>query len=280
MVLGLVEAFLAALCYGVATPLQAFGLRRHGAGEGAGARMIIRALRSLPYIGGVALDVIGLVASLFALHDLPLFVAQAIVNTSLAVTALVCVPLLRIRLGRRDALAVAVVCAGLVLIGLSAGREAPTHVGISFQWGLLLAAGVLVGLAVPLSFGRFGTPAVIGGAAGTLFGLFALCVRVLPNLSPGVLLASPALYAMLLAGGCAYVLIMTALRQGSVTAATAAMVVGETALPALLGVLLLGDHPRPGFGLVAIVGFLAAVGGALPLSRYGETSPEAAGSPA
>jgi hypothetical protein len=145
---------------------------------------------------------------------------------------------------------------------------------MAFQWGLVIAAAALIAAAFLLGNSRYGSPGVIGASAGTLFGLFALCVRALPDLSPLVLLRSPALYALVAAGGAAYVLLTTALQRGSVTAATAAMVVGETALPALLGVLLLGDHPRPGFGVVAVIGFLAAVGGALPLSRYGEVPAE------
>jgi drug/metabolite transporter (DMT)-like permease len=280
MALGLLEAFLASCCYGLATPMQAVGLRRGRRSQGVDPRVLVRALRSLPYLAGVSLDVLGLVASLAALHQLPLFVSQAVVNTSLAITALACVPLLRVRLATRDVIAVVTVTAGLILIGMSAGHEAPAHVSAAFQWGLLVVAIALSGVALLLAKSRLATPVVIGGASGTLFGLFSLCVRVLPNLSPLVLLRSPALYALMVAGVCAYGLIMTALQHGSVTAATAAMVVGETALPALLGVVVLGDHPRPGFGVVAVLGFLAAVGGALALARYGEvpdtTGPTAA----
>jgi hypothetical protein len=48
------------------------------------------------------------------------------------------------------------------------------------------------------------------------------------------------------------------------------VVVGETAIPAVVGILVLGDHTRPGFAPVAVLGFLLAVAGALALSRFGE----------
>jgi hypothetical protein len=61
------------------------------------------------------------------------------------------------------------------------------------------------------------------------------------------------------------------------------LVVGETVAPALVGLLLLGDEPRPGWGWVAAVGFGLAVVGALALSGHGDVSGEetdGAGAPA
>jgi hypothetical protein len=57
-----------------------------------------------------------------------------------------------------------------------------------------------------------------------------------------------------------------------VVQATAPLVVGETALPALIGLTLLGDHPRPGWSAAATAGFVLSVGAALALSRFGEVS--------
>jgi hypothetical protein len=48
------------------------------------------------------------------------------------------------------------------------------------------------------------------------------------------------------------------------------VVVGETAVPALIGVLALGDRTRPGLWPLALLGFLLAVAGALALAQYGE----------
>jgi drug/metabolite transporter (DMT)-like permease len=273
VLLGLIEAFVGALCYGVATVLQAIGARGvERAQTGVNPRLLLRVLRSLPFLAGLGLDGLGLVFNVAALRELPLFTVQAIVNTNLAVTAVVCQPLLHIRLRRRDWLCVGTVCVGLVLVALAAGHEAPVHRGTGFQVGLLVAAVSLLGAALLVGNSKLGTADVLGACAGLLFGVFALCVRVLPSLQPLTLLRSPALYALLIASIGAFLFFTTALQRGSVTSATAAMVVGETAVPALLGVLLLGDHARHGFGPVAVLGFVLAVGGALPLSRFGEAS--------
>jgi hypothetical protein len=56
-----------------------------------------------------------------------------------------------------------------------------------------------------------------------------------------------------------------------VTAATAMLVVGETVAPALVGILVLGDRPRAGWELLAGLGFVLSVTGALSLARHGGT---------
>lgn len=74
----------------------------------------------------------------------------------------------------------------------------------------------------------------------------------------------------MLGGGAAFLLLTTALERGSVTVATAGMVVGETVGPAAIGVVWLGDRTREGLAWLAVVGFVVAVAGALALARFGE----------
>ncbi|PNG16075.1 hypothetical protein C1J00_44045, partial [Streptomyces cahuitamycinicus] len=100
-------------------------------------------------------------------------------------------------------------------------------------------------------------------------------VRLIDGFSPGELFPNPATYALLLGGGAAFLLLTSALQRGSVTTATAGLVLGETVAPALIGVVWLGDRTRPGLGWLAILGFAVAVAGALALSRFGEAPVEA-----
>jgi len=59
-----------------------------------------------------------------------------------------------------------------------------------------------------------------------------------------------------------------------VTVATAAVVLAETIPPALVGIMFLGDHTRPGMGGIAVLGFSLAVVCAVALARFGETDEE------
>jgi drug/metabolite transporter (DMT)-like permease len=99
-------------------------------------------------------------------------------------------------------------------------------------------------------------------------------VRVLPvrqaHHRSADLLTNPAAYALLIGGGAAFMLLTSALQRGSVTTATAGIVIGETIGPAAVGVIWLGDRTREGLTWLAALGFAVAVAGALALARFGE----------
>jgi hypothetical protein len=157
------------------------------------------------------------------------------------------------------------------LLGVSAGAEGARPVPYGLYIGL---AGTLVALlALALATRarpRWARPASLGAGAGLAFGVTALATRAVPSLALPGLLARPSLYLVAAGGTLGFLLYATALQAGSVTTATAALVVGETLIPALVGILLLGDRARPGTAAIAAIGFVLAVAGALSLSRFGE----------
>ncbi|MBK3572160.1 hypothetical protein JHN47_51930, partial [Streptomyces sp. MBT62] len=104
-----------------------------------------------------------------------------------------------------------------------------------------------------------------------------VAVRLIDSLSPSTLFGNPATYALLVGGGAAFLLLTTALQRGSVTTATAGLVIGETIGPAAVGVVWLGDRTREGLEWLAVLGFLVAVVGALALARFGEAPASASG---
>jgi hypothetical protein len=58
-----------------------------------------------------------------------------------------------------------------------------------------------------------------------------VAVRLIDGLTPGALLTDPAVYALLLGGGAAFLPLTSAPQRGSVTTATAGLVLGETVAP-------------------------------------------------
>ncbi|GAA5159791.1 MULTISPECIES: hypothetical protein [Amycolatopsis] len=266
---GLLCAVLAAVAYGVASVLQAVAARSVAVGEGGvDPRLLVRVFRQWRYVVGTALDVVGFLAQLVALRVLPLFVVQAALAASLAVTAVAAIAI-GARLHAREWAAVVAVCAGLALLGASAQSEGSAPVGLGFHVALLVATAVL-GL---LGFAAGRVPWTLGLVAGLQFALVALAGRTISTNSVGAFFADPALYAVGVAGALGMLFYASALQRGSVTTATALMVVGETVLPSLIGVLALGDTTRPGFGWLAVAGFAAAVAAALALARFGEVGP-------
>ena len=281
--LGLLGAFGAAFCYGIGSVLQAVAARGTATAEGLDPRLLLRLAKSWRYLVGVGLDGLGFVLSIAAVRTLPLFVVQSIVASFLAITAIVGAVVLHMPLRRSDKVGLAVVIGGLVLVGLSAAEDRAVDVSSAEQWGVLVFVISLAVVAVPLARipGAAGA-AALGAVAGLAFGATAVAARMLPGSLAldqifgqlGDLLTSPATYALMVAGALALLTYSIALQRGTVTQATAPLVVGETVAPALVGLLLLGDEPREGWGWVATLGFVLAVAGAVSLSRHGEIEQE------
>lgn len=271
----------AAVCFGTATVLQAVAARAAAdtgagtGGPGGDAALLLRALRQWRYLAGLALDGVGFVLQIAALRSLPIYAVGAALASSLAVTAVVAARLLRVRLSGTEWAAVGVVCAGLGMLGLASGSEGDRAGSTELKYAMLATAVavLLLGLVGGRLSGR-GRALVLGLGAGFGFGVVEVSVRLIDTLAPGTLVRNPAVYALLVGGGAAFLLLTTALQRGSVTTATAGLVVGETIGPALVGVVWLGDRTREGLAWLAVLGFAVAVAGALALARFGEAPVE------
>jgi drug/metabolite transporter (DMT)-like permease len=215
-----------------------------------------------------------------ALRRLPLFAVQAIVASNLAVTAVFASLLMGVALSWREWLAVTGVVAGVGLLASSAGPEGASQAGAMFKLALIAA---IAGLAVcGLAAARLRDPMrtlLLGTVAGLGYGVLGIAARVLNGFDPLTLLRDPAAYAVAAAGIVSFVFYATALEGGSVTVATAAVVLAETLPPALIGVVFLGDMTRPGLEPAALAGFLLAVASAVMLARFGEAERSARGAP-
>lgn len=262
----------AAVCFGTASVFQAVAARaaEPGTGSGVDTALLLRALRQWRYLAGLGLDGIGFVLQIIALRSIPIYAVGAALAASLAVTAVVAARLLKVRLSGTEWGAVGVVCAGLLMLGLASGEEGSGTGSLALKLGLLAVAGlVLVVGAVAGGLPDRSRALTLGLAAGTGFGVVEVAVRLIDDISLSAL-SNPAFYALLLGGGAAFLLLTSALQRGSVTAATAGMVIGETIGPAAVGVAWLGDRPREGLTWLAVTGFAVAVAGALALARFGE----------
>ncbi|MCO6010030.1 hypothetical protein NE236_34175 [Actinoallomurus purpureus] len=286
MIVGLATAVAASACYGVGSVLQAVGSRRSAREETAagsatattayGGPSLVstaRAAVTWEFLLGTVLDIAGFALGALSARLLPLFLSQTVISANLVITALLGSVLLAVRLSGLEWLSIAVVCAALVLLAGAAGHEGSSRTPISTHWWLLAISVLLIGAGF-LAVRAMGARAAIlaGLLSGLGFGAVGVGVRVLNGvhpMDPRALLTDPALCAIVIGGLGGMYLHTVALQIGSVNGATAALVVGETVVPGLLGVIWLGDASRPGYSWAALVGFVLAVAGAVAVARFG-----------
>jgi drug/metabolite transporter (DMT)-like permease len=278
VLVSLIAAIVAAIFYGVASVMQAIAVRaasnrkpQDASAGGVDPGLVVRMLHQWRFLVSIGLDALGFVAQLIALQRLPLFVVQAFVASNLAVTAVVASWLIGVQLSWREWAAVTGVVAGVGLLGSTAGAEGAAQVGGVFKLSLIVAiAGLaVVGMAAAKLNEPYRTTA-LGLVAGFGFGVLSIAARVLDGFAPLQLARDPAAYAIAAAGIISFMFYATALEGGSVTVATAAVVLAETIPPAIIGVVFLGDQTRPGLAGVAWAGFFLAVASAVMLARFGE----------
>ena len=279
MITSLVAAVVAALCYGIASVMQAVAVReasnRSLAAASAGGidpGLVPRMLHQWRFVASVVIDLCGFLAQLVALRRLPLFTVQAMVAANLAVVAVLATVVIGATLSLREWLAVIGVVTGVGLLGSSAGAEGARHAGADFKIALIAVTAV-IGLAGIVAARLLRDPVrtlVLGTVAGFGFGAVGIAARVLNGFAPLTLVRDPAAYAVVAAGIVSFVFYATALEGGSVTVATCAVVLAETLPPAIVGVAFLGDTTKPGLTPVAAVGFALAVVSAVMLARFGE----------
>jgi drug/metabolite transporter (DMT)-like permease len=277
VVLSLSAALLAAVAYGVAAVLQGVAVARAApTGNGADPRLLLALLREGPFVISVLLNLLGFCLHVVALQSLPLFLVQVALAASVAVTAVLSVLLLHHPLTARQWGAVLAVCGGLALLSTSArSGEATGSTGLGLRAALLAAILVVavLGRYAGRLRGAVGASAT-GLVAGCGFGILAVSARLLPaGLDPGEVLRDPVLVVLAIAGAVSFLLYAVAMQQGSVTLATATLVVTQTSVPAALGIVLLGDGVRPGTAPLAVAGFLLALAGVTALARFEHAEP-------
>jgi hypothetical protein len=268
MVLGVAGALTAAVCYGIASVLQALGVRRVAEAPTQASRLA-RAWEGRWYAVGLLLDVVGFAASVASLQVLPLIFVQAAVAASIGVTAAGAAVVFGVRLARLDVVALLGVTVGLAGLGASATVQKAPQVSPVWQWTLIVAVLPLV-VGAAWASSRHRSPRSIGvlaSCAGLGFAGVGISARLLDLSSVSWhLIARPTVWALAGYGVTATVTYAVALARGSVTVVTALAVAIETVVPGLVGLVVLGDRLRPGYLTFALIGFVLVVGGCLALA--------------
>jgi hypothetical protein len=262
VLVGILFAAVAMVLNSCGALLQADGARR-------GTRTKPAAIQPR-YLAGMLVDLVAWGCAVLALRVLPVFAVQAVIGGTIALTAVVSARLIGARLPMATRLAVTACLAGLVLVAASAGSERPPvhRPGVDvvlLASLLLLAVGVLV-----LRQGKHAWPLAVVSGLG--FGGGAVSVRAAhvqtgDGFDLALLLGQPSTYLVVgfwLVGMVGYT---AALSRGDVGAVTAVFTVTEVLVPGMVGIWLLGDPVRPGWGWVLAFGLAAALAGTVVIAK-------------
>lgn len=252
MVIGLGAALLAATLFGVGAVVQAVAARR--------GRLISMLMAVVAMI-----YVLGWVLHLVSIALVPLYVAQVGIAASLAVTAVTASTLLGEPLAPRHRFAIGVMVGGLALLSVAAGPvgdhrfEARETLALYVALVLILVIGLM---AQRVTGQRGGV--LLGTLGGVAYAGSPIATRSLVDPTWGWHTIAPAL-AIGLFGLLGFWLFSIALRRAAVVAASAPLVLFQTVVPAVVGVLIFGDAVRDGWWPAAVFGFVVSTTGALAL---------------
>lgn len=272
---GIAVASGAAVSYGVSTVLRYMGAQHVDQGQDGQAPDLASTARTFvtpQFLLGTLFLLLGFSGGAAAARFLPLFLAQTIVAANLVVTALLGAVLLGNRISRTGWAAIGLVIGSLAAMGFSAAKQGDGGHGMTFHWVLFgVTAGLsVIGIVATHRLGRRG--GLVGGAfAGIMFGLIAIGVRVLDGIDPFdplALISDPAAWTIAVAGSVGFYLQTVALQVGQVNPVTAMLVVGEVAIPGIVGILFLGDTAKHDLGWLAYTAFGTAVVGAVLVALF------------
>ena len=186
MLASLTAALVAALCYGIASVMQAVAVREasnrsqaQASAGGVDPGLVPRMLSQWRFVVSVVIDLLGFLAQLVALRRLPLFAVQAMVAANLAVVAVLATIIIGTRLALREWLAVLGVVSMLIGLAISTlvtkgDQTMPILVGVTMvqvalSGGLFPLSGKALSVLSSIAPARWGL-----GALGSTINLNAL----------------------------------------------------------------------------------------------------------
>jgi multidrug transporter EmrE-like cation transporter len=267
VILGLVAGLAAAALFGVGAVVQAHAVRRQDNRPEGLVPFVLTSARDPWTVTVVVAYLAGFVLHVVAIWELPLYLAQATIAMSLPVTAVTSM-LLHERLQTVHWWAIGLVTVGLVLLSVGSGEPGARFTSTWFAVVLWLGVGALL-LASRVGFRWSGS--TFAGLAG--FGYAGSAIAVRGAVSSWDATSVAAALSVAAYGVTAFWLYSVALDRVPVSAASAPLIVVQTFVPALVGVLLLGDQVRDGGWPAIVAGLLLATIGAVVLSGDGIASP-------
>ncbi|MFZ2504108.1 MAG: hypothetical protein WAW88_15725, partial [Nocardioides sp.] len=254
---GLIAAVTSAGLFGIAAVLQAWAVRGLGEKTDSLGWLVINMWRQPTLMVVVAAYIAGFFLHALAIWWLPLYLAQAAISLSLPITAAVAARRLDEPVGAVGWTAVAGIIAGIGFLAAGSGFAGETRHSELFTLALWLGAILLTFAGMT---GWVDTTAGLGALAGFGYAGSAIAVRGVADLSSTSVLSA---LAVPVYGSVAFWLYSMAMDRGDVATASGLVIVGQTLVPAVVGLTVLGDTVASGREWAVAVGLVLAAGSAV-----------------
>jgi drug/metabolite transporter (DMT)-like permease len=261
--LALISAIGCALCNGTAAVLQKVGADKERNVKSLDASLLIRLAQNGPYLGGVFLDILGWVFTLYAVQYLPLFLVEAVIASNIVVTAVIDSLFLHQRLSKRGYGAIVVIVSGLVILAQATAPDKAADISNLLRWMLVLLPVPIAAIGFLLARKK-GQLVNVGLmiVAGLAFGTTSVIGRIFkPSVPLWHTIYSPLILGLIASGILGILLFSIALQRAAVTVTNAVMTARQTLIPAAIGILFLGDEARQGLWYLAVIGTVLTLGG-------------------
>jgi multidrug transporter EmrE-like cation transporter len=226
---------------------------------------------------GMAVAAVAWIFHVAALAAAPLSTVQAVLSTGVVMVAVFGAAAFGCHVTRRQWVGVGMTAAGLVLLVVTLPSAGGGHGG--YAWPALVAfeAGMLALGALLLAAPRLGAPthhhgAVIGGAAGVLFGVSDVALKALTGVAasgPLALLASPWLLLAITVSVLAFLTSARGFQQGDAVSVIACTSTGANVTCIVGGIAVFGDALSGGMMVVVQLCAFALVAAAALVTPAG-----------
>jgi drug/metabolite transporter (DMT)-like permease len=222
----------------------------------------------------------------WALHVLalalaPLSTVQAVLSTGVVMLAVLGNRLFGCKVPKRQWAGVAMTAGGLLLLMVTLPHASEAHKAFAVPALLAFEGGMLAMGALLIAVPKLGAPAhhhgaLLGAAAGTLFGVSDVAVKALTGVAgdgPLALIASPWLLTAIIASVLAFLASARGFQEGDAVPVIACTSTAANVTCILGGILVFGDALAGGLMLAAQVAAFALVAAAALLTPAGHGRP-------
>jgi drug/metabolite transporter (DMT)-like permease len=271
--LAMVAAFACAICNGTAAVLQKVSADKQKNVSTLDVSLLWRLLQDTPYIVGIALDLLGWLLTLVAVHFLPLFLVEAIIAFGIVVTAIIERLFRKQKISTKSYLNIGLIVIGLIILIITSNTNQATHISQLVKYLIIFSPLVVATLGFILVKGKRSINTILLAIlSGIAFGGTSIGGRIFEFSHPlWQTIYRPLTLTIVVSGILGILLFSIALQRAKATIVNASATVSQTIVPTIIGIAFFGDTAKSGQWYLVIIGIALALVGVTFLSLSSES---------